>query len=330
MASNIKIDREMRPILDQMLARAAARPPGTAVSVVEMRQRAEADLAQWNRGAPPLPCVEDRVLSIGEQRLPIRIYKPVDTDAPRPTLVYCHGGGWVIGSLDTEDYSLRLLARESGCNIVSVDYRLAPEHKCPAAVLDCVAVIDYLRRHGQGFGIDEKKLALGGASAGANIALAAAIVLRDRGNSPIRLCLLFYGAFSPYQTSATHRRFGNGDYFLSSEAMRYFWDCYLEDAAQAKSALANPFCAKLEGLPPMHLLAAELDPLLDDTLALASELEAAGVPVTCSLYAGVVHGFTVMARDLGVGRQALDDAARSLGDRLMRAESPVASDAGHR
>lgn len=311
------IDPETRPILEQIRERMRSRPPAGEIPVADMRVHAAEDLAHWNEGGPSLTRVEEGAVEGPAGGVPVRLYYPGDPATPAPTLIYCHGGGWVIGSLDTEDYSLRLLARESGCNIVSVDYRLAPEHRFPAAVEDCLAVARHFEAQGAESGVDSARLALGGASAGANVALAAALALRDAGERWLRFCLLLYGAFSPGRDSASHRSYGGGDFFLTSDAMDYFWSCYLGDEVRRPDPLAAPLTARLEGLPPVHLVAAGLDPLRDDTRLLAQRLRDAGVGVREIEYPGVLHGFTLMARELAVARRALREAGEALRTALV-------------
>lgn len=315
-AEPVWIDPQMRPILEAMIARMAARAPMTEITPAEMRARAAVDLARWNENPPAVSRIEDRTIPgpFGETR--IRLYDPSPTGKPRPALIYFHGGGWVIGSLDTEDRSLRQLALASGIAIVSVDYRLAPEHKFPTPVEDCAAAFTWIADHAVELGLDPARLALGGGSAGANLAMATTLMLRDCGGPRPHFLLLFYGVFGDDPQSESYRQFGGIDYGLPREAMAFFYAQYLRDPAQRADPLVAPVRADLRGLPPAFLAVAGLDPLRDDSRLLAERLRGAGVPVTVKEYPGVVHGFTLMGSALDAANQALEDAGRALAEGL--------------
>ncbi len=306
------IDPQMKTILGAMLERRAERAPMAELSPPELRARAAADLAYWNQNPPPLPAIDDHAIpgAFGPTR--IRVYHPVESESPLPALVYFHGGGWVIGDLETEDLKLRYLARHSHCAVISVDYVLAPEHKFPDPVDDCLAASRWIAQHGPELGIDPERLALGGASAGAHLALATAIRLRDAGENWLRALLLFYGVFSARTDTPSRHLFGNGDFGLTKEDMDFFLSRFLRHPSQKTEPLVSPLDADLAGLPPTILIAAELDPLRDDSRDLAARLQAADVLVTCREYAGVVHGFTLMIKALDVAGQAVREAGTAL------------------
>ena len=174
------LEPDMAPIVESMRARAATRPAMTAVTPQAMRLRASAEFVPWNANPPPLSLVRDFEVATADRSIPVRLYDPAPGKIG-PAMVYLHGGGWMIGDLDLEDTPLRFLASDSGVKIVSVDYRLSPEHKFPAAIEDALAVLAWLRATGTDLGIDPSRLSLGGASAGANLALGAALMSRDRG-----------------------------------------------------------------------------------------------------------------------------------------------------
>ena len=302
----------MRPILKAMIERMAARAAMTEITPAEMRARAAADLARWNENPPAVSRLEDKTIPgpFGDTR--IRLYDPAPGEKPRPALIYFHGGGWVIGSLDTEDRSLRQLALASGAAIVSVDYRLAPEHKFPTPVEDCAAAFTWIADHAAELGLDAARLALGGGSAGANLAMAATLLLRERGGPRPCFLLLFYGVFGDDPQSESYHQFGSADYGLPRESMAFFYAQYLRDPAQRTDPLVSPVRADLRGLPPAYLAVAGLDPLRDDSRLLAERMRGAGVPVTVKEYPGVVHGFTLMGSALDAANQALEDAGRAL------------------
>lgn len=324
MREDIEIDPEMQPILAEIAGRMASLPGISEVSVEEMRKRAEADLAYWNEDPPTLPRIVDIEIPGPRGRLAARVYYPSLPDAPLAGLIYFHGGGWVIGSLDTEDRSLRQLAIESGVAIVSVAYGLAPDHKFPAPVEDCVAAAQWVADNAARLGMDPGRLAVGGASSGANLAVATALSLRNEGRDWLRFMLLFYGVFSDNRDSASYARFGGGDFFLSREAMDCFLQHYLSKPEEVSHPLVSPVRAELGGLPPAFLCVAGLDPLRDDSYELAWGLEAAGVAAELVEYPGVVHGFTLMGRAVGKANEALADAGAALAKAVSRvsAERP--------
>ena len=194
------------------------------------------------------------------------------------------------GSLRSWDHFLRDLVRQSGVAALSVDYRLSPEVKFPVAFDEMVAMIRLAAREGAGWGIDPTRLAVGGDSAGANLALAAALALRDAGEKALRFQLLIYGVYSTDSESPSWQRFGQGA-GLSQTQMRWIWETYLENPEQQKDWRAAPMLADLKGLPPAHLIIGSLDPLLDDSNRLAAKLKAAGVPCDLTVYQGINHGF---------------------------------------
>lgn len=311
-AGGVALDPQMQAVVDAMRVAQASAPPFASIPVAAMRARAREQFAYWNAEPPRVGDVHEfEAPGIGGPRR-VRLYQPHSPAASRGGLVYFHGGGWVIGDLDLEDTALRHLANDSSAAIFSVDYPLAPEHRFPVPLLEIAAIAEWLHRHAARFDIDPCRLAVGGASAGANLALATALSLRDRMTVPLRFMLLFYGAYAADLSTDSHRRYGGGDFVLSSAMMEHFWSLYLADPSQAGDPRACPLHADLAGLPPAHLCAAEVDPLRDDSLALAARLRAAGVRAECRVYPGVVHGFTLMSRTVDIARRALQDAGAAL------------------
>ena len=242
----------------------------------------------------------------------IRLYDP-GVARPAPCLIYVHGGGWVICNLETHDGVCRRLAQAGGFLVASVDYRLAPEHKFPAGLEDCIAAARWLASQGGDWGIETGRLAIGGDSAGANLALATLLSLRDAGARSLpRAGLLIYGAYAAYTAefeSASQRAYGDGSYILSAEDMRWFWNHYVRDEADNLNPLAAPLLADLAGLPPLMLTAAEFDPLLDDSTALVARLEAAAAPYRYVLWPGITHASIQMTRMLDVAQEHIEDMA---------------------
>jgi len=243
-------------------------------------------------------------------QVPCRLYLPDDAERP-PLIIYAHGGGFVQGSLPSWDAILRDLVRQSGVAALSVDYRLSPEYRFPVAFEELVAMIRVAAREGAEFGIDPSRLAVGGDSAGANLALAAALALRQAGERALTFVLLIYGCFSTDTESPSWQRFGQGA-GLSQTQMRWIWETYLERPEQQTDWRAAPILADLTGLPPAHLIVGSRDPLLDDSQLLSSRLKEAGVPCELTVYDGLNHGFIRYGRLISATRRAVGDCAAAL------------------
>ena len=301
------VDPELVAIVRAQRARALQRPPLASVTPAQMRRRAAEEFAPWNHEPEPVAQVRD-FLAAG---VPVRLYDPAP-GAAAGTLLYLHGGGWVIGDLDFEDAALRRIAGRSGQQIISIAYRLAPEHRCPAALDDVEAVVRWAASDPSEAAIDPARIALGGASAGANLALGCALRLRDRGGPLPCFLLLMYGAYGGGAETQSSRLFGDGRFGLPKAAMDWFWKVYAGRADDADLDYAIPLRADLADLPPVFVNYAELDILRDDSLALVKRLRAAGTRVQHRAYPGAVHGFTQYAKASALARRALDDAADAL------------------
>ncbi|SFS68633.1 alpha/beta hydrolase [Halostagnicola kamekurae] len=279
--------------------------------------------------AVELPAVEDRSIDAPDGEVPIRLYEPSqDPDPDRPLILYFHGGGWVIGSVDTHDGSCRKLADESGYPVASVDYRLAPEHPFPAGLRDCYAALEWAEaatcdrdtaEAGGGIAADSDRIALAGDSAGGNLAAATALLARDRDGPDIAAQLLIYPVTGDATETESYEENGEG-YFLTAEEMAWFEDHYLADDVQRGNVYATPRrAADLSGLPPATILTAGFDPLRDDGAAYADRLEAAGVPVTYHNYDDMIHGFFGMVQEpanFERAHEAYSDAIADLRARL--------------
>ena len=260
--------------------------------------------------------VEDRVLPGPGGDLPIRLYRPSGA-GPFAGLVYFHGGGWVVGDLDTHDSLCHSLAHESGCSIVSVDYRLAPEHRFPAALDDSYAATEWVAANGAELGIDPSRLAVGGDSAGGNLAAAVALLAQERNGPTLRFQLLIYPVTDHDFDTASYSDNATG-YLLSRDAMRAFWDEYVPDKSQRDDPHASPLRATdLSGQPPAFVLTAGYDPLRDEGVAYARRLEEAGVPVTHVEYPDVVHGFIRWPAKVNPTREAQDRVSEALREALL-------------
>ncbi|MBO9549398.1 alpha/beta hydrolase [Pseudomonas sp.] len=265
---------------------------------------------------PPLAgaeMAEVRDIEVGgaQGMLAARLYRPVLHER-LPLLVFFHGGGFVIGNLDTHDNLCRTLAQETGAVVVSVAYRLAPEAPFPAAPHDCHAATLWLVEHAQALGVDAERLALAGDSAGANLAIAVSRLARERRGPAIRHQCLFYPVTDAACATASYAQFAEG-YLLSRNMMRWFWGQYLEHPQQGEDPLASPLRDEhLQGLPATTLLTAEYDPLRDEGEAFAERLQAAGVSVRLERCNGMVHGFISMAPFVEAAARALQGAAADL------------------
>jgi len=261
----------------------------------------------------PIAKVEDRKIPGPEGDIPVRIYDP-GGPGPKGVIAWYHGGGWVLGDLDGSDAGCRMLANASGCIVVSVDYRLAPEHKYPAAVDDCFAATKWIAANAASIGGDASRLAVGGDSAGGNLAAVVAQLAKAEGGPAIRFQLLIYPVTDYSYATASYKDNATG-YLLTRESMEWFWDHYLKSAADGDNTKASPMrAADLSGLPRALVVTCEFDPLRDEGEAYASKLAEAGVPTTAVRFNGQIHGLWANA--------AIEDGAalvRMAADHLKRA-----------
>ena len=285
-------------------------PDRTVAPMSEVRAAQDRIGAFLGEGSRPLKDERDLSLPGPAGQVPCRLYMPDGITRP-PLIVYAHGGAFVQGSLPSWDHFLRDLVRQSGVAALSVDYRLAPEHPFPAAFEDMAAITKLMAREGAGLGIDPGRLAVGGDSAGANLALGAALAMRDAGETALKFQLLIYGVYTTACDSPSWLRFGQGA-GLSIASMTWAWETYLGDKANYGDWRAAPYLADLNGLPPAHLIVGTLDPLLDDSNNLVLKLKAAGVPAELTIYQGINHGFIRYGRLIGTACRAVADCAQAL------------------
>lgn len=297
-----------------ILARAKAAPAFdyAAMAMADARALFARNNAYWNRTEVALPEIREFALPGPGGAMRARLYRPRPGPGNLPVLLYVHGGGWTFGDVDSHDRCMRLLAKESGAAVLGFDYRLAPEHPFPAALEDTRAALAWIRAHGRDLGLDPARIALGGDSAGANIALAALVAERDAGGAKLAGATLFYGCYAPLHDTESHRRFGGGDFILSTTRMRWYWRNYLGALPEDTAALAVPLRADLRGLPRLFLNAAGLDPLLDDTILLAGRLAHAGTPFELDLVPGAVHGCMQQTAEEPAAAASLSRAAAYL------------------
>ena len=264
----------------------------------------------------PVGAVEDRITP---GSIPLRVYRPLGPSLPlgsppgppSPCLVYFHGGGWVLGDIETVDNLCRRLANASGCVVVSVDYRLAPETRFPGPLDDCFEAVAFVREESESFRIDPRKVAVGGDSAGGNLAAAVALKARDLGGPAIAFQLLLYPITDFKFDTPSYLENAEG-YGLSRDMMTWYWDQYLGRSEDGASPLASPLRAvDLAGLPPALVVTAGFDVLRDEGIAYANRLAEAGVAVDRKHYPGMIHGFLQMADSFDQGKLAIIEAGEA-------------------
>ena len=299
----------LSPRARAIIAQLEGQPALAALSPAQARGRAvtldpapEAVALVFERGIPGPSGV-----------LGLRIYRPAQ--AAGGVLTWLHGGGWVIGSVARDDGSCRALANRGRCVVVSVDYRLAPEAKFPGPVEDAEAAVRWIGEHGREIGVDPSRLAVGGSSAGANLAAAATLLARDRGAPAIALQLLVVPVMDMRYGSRSHEEFADG-YGMTKADMEWYARHYLRTDADADDPRASVLRADLRGMPKAFVVTAECDPLRDDGEAYAAKLRELGIAATAKRYGGVFHGFMNFPESLPEARQALDDAGAALREAL--------------
>ncbi len=312
------LDPESQRLIDLMVA--ANRPAWNTLSPQAAREL-YLSLRPGAQGPRPTDAkVVDRTIPGPSGELPVRLYRPASAapDAQLPSLVYAHGGGWVFGNLESHDVLCAQLALEAGIVVFAVDYRLAPEAPFPGAFDDVVAGLKWVAANGQSVGIDPTRLAIGGDSAGGNLAAVVALDARDQGGPPVVLQLLIYPATDMGMSLPSHARHAE-QLPLKQTTMRWFVQHYLRDAGDAADWRASPLRkGSFAGLAPALVVTAGFDPLSDEGEAYARALADAGVPVTLERFGGQIHGFLNMGRMVADAGRLVALAAGAL-DRAFRA-----------
>ena len=302
------LDPAAAGLLQQM--EAAGMPPLNEMSPADARVAAVGFVELGGPG-DDIPDQSDRIIPGPGGDLTVRVYTPAG-EGPFPCLVYFHGGGWVIGDLESTNAICRAVAARAGCKVVSVDYRLAPEHKFPAPLDDCYAATLWVAEHGAEIGVDPARLAVGGDSAGGNLAAAVALRARDENGPALALQLLVYPVTNHSYGTASYAANGEGN-LLTTDMMRWFWDHYLNNAEEGKNPLVSPLQASdLSRLPAALVFTAEYDPLRDEGEAYAARLGEAGVAVTHKRFDGQIHAFWQMLAIFSAASDAADQAAGAL------------------
>ena len=300
------LDPRAQAFLNQLSA-AGGWPDPRTISIEERRRNLELFIQSQRRETEPVAVIEDRLIPGPSGQVPIRIYTPQGS-RPFPVLVYFHGGAFAAGSIATEDSICRSLTNSALCMVVSVEYRLAPEHKFPAAPEDCYATTRWVAENATTVGVDPIRIAVGGTSAGGNLAAVVALMARDRGGPSLVYQLLMYACLDSACDTTSMRENEEG-YMLTRDAIVLAWELYLPSNTDGDNPYASPLrVTGLHGLPPALVVTAEYDPLRDEGEAYAARLREAGVPVKCTRYEGMLHG----GLPPEMGNEAWQEAAAAL------------------
>ncbi|OMC33750.1 esterase [Mycobacterium sp. GA-1841] len=289
-------------------------PPVHTMTGAEARAAIHARFVA-NPAPEPVTSVADYQIPVDNGRIDVRVYRP-DASEPLPMLVYAHGGGFVFCDLDSHDGLCRNLANLAPAVVVSVDYRLAPEHRWPTAAEDFYAAVRWAVDHAADFGADPARVAVGGDSAGGNLAAVTTLMARDRGGPDLAAQLLLYPVIAADFDTDSYRLFGNG-FYNPRPALQWYWDQYVPAVTDRRHPYASPLQGELNGLPPAVVVLAGHDPLRDEGIAYADALEKAGVSVTRCAFDGGIHGFMTMPM-LDLAHRARRESSQALGDLLAR------------
>ncbi len=307
------LDPQARALIDLMTERGV---PPVHTLAPEVARRLYNERRTFTQPAPPEIASATALQCTGPHgAIPLLLYKPLAAGEPLPVLVYFHGGGWTIGDLQTHDVLCRQLCAASGCAVLAVDYRLAPEHRFPAAVDDSLAATRFVQAEAAALGLRADRIAVGGDSAGGNLAAVVSLLLRDAG-TPVAYQLLIYPATDQRAQAPSHRTNGQG-YLLTSDSVTYFRGHYTPEPAQHDDWRASPLLAPdLKHLPPALVLTAGFDPLRDEGRQYADALSAAGNRVQYVCFERQVHGFITMSKVIDEARTAVALCAAVLKDAL--------------
>ncbi|MBS0540367.1 MAG: alpha/beta hydrolase [Proteobacteria bacterium] len=306
-----KLDAEARLLLDLMGKSVEDGRPRLDTLPHAVGRKAVDKMSEDSEAPPPeVASVDDGGFAGPGSEIHFRRYRPLGSAAgPLPTLVYYHGGGFVIGNIETHDSTCRRLANKSRCQVISIDYRLAPEHPFPAPIDDGIAAFQHIRDNAAAFDADPKRIAVGGDSAGGAIAAVVCQSMRRAGEAMPAFQMLIYPATDSSRESASRKKFAEG-YFLTRDLMTWFWDAYAPAGTDLTDLRLSPLLEKdFAGLPPAFVLTAGFDPLRDEGRAYADRLIDASVKTTYVNYPGTIHGFFSLTRFLKQGIKANDEAA---------------------
>jgi acetyl esterase len=302
------LDPDIRRFIRTATAATAALGVFDDAPFLQQRRWAEEARTPWREGGPAMLETRDLELPTRHGAVRARVHRPVR--GILPGLVYLHGGGWTLFSVDTHDRVMREYAARAGCCVIGVDYALSPERKFPVALEQVADVVTHLATEGGEIGIYAGRIAIGGDSAGANLSVATCLLLRDQAPGlPVCAMLLNYGAFVSQCSETSCRRFGGPEYMLGCEEMIRYWRNYMRDDKDAQNPLVCPLLASLERLPPAFLAIAECDVLAEQNLEMARRLQEAGVPVRRVVYPGASHSFIEAMSIAAVSDRALGEGS---------------------
>ena len=304
------VDPQAQMLLDQLAAVEAPSIEDMTIEEARTTFRAFGSMMP----VPETAHVNDHQVPVDGGEITVRVFHPLEYDKynPLPVLVWFHGGGFTVGDLATSDATAAEVANATGCVVANVDYRLAPEHRFPTPLEDCYAAVQWVVDASGDLGVDPARLAVGGDSAGGNLAAAVCLLARELGGPAIRFQVLVYPCVDPRRSYQSYRENAEG-YLLTASVMEWFWANYLGDDTDPETPLAAPlYASDLSGLPDALVITAEYDPLRDEGEAYAERLKQAGVMVEASRYDGQIHGFVGLYGMLDAGRKGIDEISRAL------------------
>ena len=311
-ARGADLDPEVRHFVISVGAAFASYPNFNDLPLSEMRRACEQVRAPWAAGGPVMAQRTERIVPTSGGEVRVRIHNP-SLRADKAAFIYMHGGGWTTFSIDTHDRLMREYAARADIAVIGVDYALSPEVKFPVAQQQIAEVVRWARRQATTLGIHRDRIALGGDSAGGNLAITTALRLRDEGDAnAVQAVVTNYAVTDTYSAPEALQRYGYEGYMLGAEEMAGFWNNYLRSPDDASNPLVCPVHADLRGLPPVFMVIPECDILTEQNWRLAELLEQAGVPVTTSFYKGASHSFLEAMSISAISNRAIDDTARWL------------------
>jgi len=311
----MKLDDSAQALID--ITRQQGNRPLSEITVDVARAQSNALRARLQPEAPELAHVRDGVISRNGPEIPFRLYRNSPPGAADPVVVFFHGGGFVLGDLDSHDVVCRLLCEGSGCTVIAIDYRRAPEHPFPAAVDDALDAALWIQANAAALGVDQRRMALAGDSAGANLATVTALAMKREGLEPAALQILLYPVTDQHGRHESKDRFATG-YLLTRSSLDYYASRYLPRESDRQDWRASPLLAdNLAGLPEALVLTAGFDPLVDEGEAYALRLAQAGVRTTLRRFPGQVHGFVTRGKIIPEAQEAIDEATAMLRSRFF-------------
>jgi acetyl esterase len=304
------IDPEILTFIDAVRAEWAKYPPLDTIALPEARAIAEKVRAPWAKGGPVMAETRDHILETEQGSVRVRVHKPTGVVSPAPSLIYLHGGGYTLFSIDSHDRLMREYAALGGFVVIGVDYPLSPEVKYPVALDLVVALMLWLKANAEQLGVDADRLALGGDSAGGNLSVATALRLRDMGEADLLKAVLpNYAGFSIGCSDESEARFGGENSVMGRDEALYYWGNYLRDMSEANDPYVSPLRANLRDLPPTFLVIAECDIIAEHSYAMVDALRAAGVMAKSKVYKGAPHSFLEAMSISKLAREAIADGA---------------------